>query len=239
MPSYLSTAGNRRFRDAITSAIDEYNNSDSRMAKSRVVQRIVEEIKRDGGRFLKRDRSSGSWIELDTKSSRDKVGHAIRDAANLIEARKQKQSSSSSNKPSKRMSGSSSTGMMGGGCGSVSSAYISQSSRFEEGKMSMPSHHFALRDATTELDYDTDDICFENDLSESGRHYHHQHLRQEQPLHLQLEPRPLPEMPMPPVMETRAVVQEEDPFLRHINSVLGPPQETHDPLRDYLDSFGR
>lgn len=89
--SSFTHVGNRRFRDAITNAIDEYNNSESRLAKSRVVQRIVEKIKGEGGRFLKRDRSSGGWVELDTKSCRDKVGHAIRDAANLIESRKQKQ----------------------------------------------------------------------------------------------------------------------------------------------------
>ena len=54
--------GNRRFRDAITSAIDEYNNSESRLAKSRVVQHIVERIKGEGGRFLKRDRATGRWV---------------------------------------------------------------------------------------------------------------------------------------------------------------------------------
>ena len=54
--------GNRRFRDAIASAIDEYNSSESRLAKSRVVQRIVENIKGGGGRFLKKDRSSGQWV---------------------------------------------------------------------------------------------------------------------------------------------------------------------------------
>ena len=56
-----SIVGNRRFRDAITSSIDEYNNSESRLAKSKVVQRIVESIKGEGGRFLKRDRENGGW----------------------------------------------------------------------------------------------------------------------------------------------------------------------------------
>ena len=62
--SSFTHVGNRRFRDAITNAIDEYNNSESRLAKSRVVQRIVESIKREGGRFLKRDRTSGGWIGM-------------------------------------------------------------------------------------------------------------------------------------------------------------------------------
>ena len=64
--SYFSypcyAVGNTRFRDAITSAIDEYNESESRLAKSRVVQRIVERIKGEGGRFLKRDHINGGWV---------------------------------------------------------------------------------------------------------------------------------------------------------------------------------
>ncbi|CAB9515420.1 expressed unknown protein [Seminavis robusta] len=189
--SSFTHAGNRRFRDAVTSAIDEYNNSESRLAKSRVVQRIVENIKGGGGRFLKKERSTGQWVELDTKSCRDKVGHAIRDAANLIEARKQKeQRKKSSTYSFLEERGRAS---LPGGVPSVGrgvSSRLSPTNRFE------------------------DDDIFYGTLSEG-----------------KLEDEDFNDVVDP----------EDDPFVRHINEVLGPipPQETRDPLRDFLDNLGR
>jgi hypothetical protein len=220
--------GNRRFRDAITSSIDEYNSSDSRLAKSRVVQRIVETIKGGGGRFLKKDRASGQWVgklgqpskgaitfgalvcaishmlcgiglcltdaELDTKSCRDKVGHAIRDAANLLEARKEKQ---------QRKKG-----------GSEGKGNLRTSSPFEDDGEE--------REFSSRYDDDEDEIVY-GSFSEGK---------------LDDEPS-LPALP--PRRAAHEVDPEDDPFVRHINEVLGPipTNGSRDPLQDLLDNLGR
>ena len=54
-------AGNKRFRDLITSSLTEYNKSESRLEKSLVVHSIVESIRTAGGRFLKSDQATGRW----------------------------------------------------------------------------------------------------------------------------------------------------------------------------------
>jgi hypothetical protein len=220
--------GNRRFRDAITSSIDEYNSSESRVAKSRVVQRIVETIKGGGGRFLKKDRSTGQWVgkfrqtrdgglshlgqwlklfltyvmpffciigtELDTKSCRDKVGHAIRDAANLIEARKEKQERKKDGKGTRR-----------------------PSSPFADDEVDRDEGVFLSR-------YDDDDDAIIYGSFSEGK------LDDEQP-----------QAALPPLRAADEVDPEDDPFVRHINEVLGPipTNERRDPLRDFLDNLGR
>lgn len=82
--------GNKRFRDLITAAIPEYNKSESRLEKSLVVHSIVEKIRNPGGRFLKIDQTTGKWTELDDRASREKVGHAVRDAATTTQTRREK-----------------------------------------------------------------------------------------------------------------------------------------------------
>lgn len=60
----------------------------SRFEKSVVVQNIVDAIHGRGGRFLKQDSRTGKYtIELSMTQSREKVGHAIRDASNLHASR--------------------------------------------------------------------------------------------------------------------------------------------------------
>lgn len=80
--------GNRRFRDLIAANTDKYNNAKSRLEKSMVVHCIVEEVKKVKGRFLKQDRFSGRWYELDERQAKEKVGHAIRDATSSIDPKK-------------------------------------------------------------------------------------------------------------------------------------------------------
>lgn len=54
-------AGNKRFRDLVAVAVDNYNNAGSRLEKSTVVNAIVDEISSAGGRFLRRDEDTGAW----------------------------------------------------------------------------------------------------------------------------------------------------------------------------------
>ncbi|CAB9512994.1 expressed unknown protein [Seminavis robusta] len=88
--SSFNHPGNKRFRDLITSSIQEYDRADSRLEKSLVVHSIVEGIRSVGGRFLKTDQDTGKWTELDDRACREKVGHAIRDAATISQTRRQR-----------------------------------------------------------------------------------------------------------------------------------------------------
>ena len=94
--------GNRRFRDLIAASTDKYDSAKSRLEKSMVVHFIVEEVKKIKGRFLKQDRFSGKWYELDERQAKEKVGHAIRDATSSIDPKKKglKKSRSSSSSTS-------------------------------------------------------------------------------------------------------------------------------------------
>ena len=54
----------------------------TRKDKTRVISSIVDLIQRNGGRFIKWDRTHETWIELGEKEKQSKVGHAIRDMIN-------------------------------------------------------------------------------------------------------------------------------------------------------------
>ena len=79
--------GNKRFRERINATIKNYIDAPNRYEKSLVVHGVVEQIQASGGRFLKYDDKSGSWYELSSAQMKEKVGHAIRDAVNALEAR--------------------------------------------------------------------------------------------------------------------------------------------------------
>jgi hypothetical protein len=83
--------GNKVFRNAVSVVLDDFVNAVNRFEKALVVQRVVESVQSRGGRFLKEDTRQGGWYQLSEQQSKEKVGHAIRDAANLYEVRKQKE----------------------------------------------------------------------------------------------------------------------------------------------------
>jgi len=73
----FNTVGNRRFRIIVALNLDRYVESPSRQEKSRVVWNISQQIKRNGGRFVKYQ--NGHLVELSDKLVQQKVGHSIRD----------------------------------------------------------------------------------------------------------------------------------------------------------------
>jgi hypothetical protein len=75
----------------VSAALDEYLKADTRFEKSLVVHKIVDRIRAEGGRFLKKDNREGRWYELTQQRSKEKVGHAVRDAANLHESKLKKE----------------------------------------------------------------------------------------------------------------------------------------------------
>jgi len=54
------------------------------------VHNVVMEIRNAGGRFLKKDRTSGNWTVLSESQSKEKVGHALRDAVAGLQNKKKK-----------------------------------------------------------------------------------------------------------------------------------------------------
>eukprot|EP00977_Amphora_coffeiformis_P027380 scaffold34607_cov177-Amphora_coffeaeformis.AAC.8 len=80
--------GNKRFREAITRSLEGYRKATSRSEKAAIVQRILDGVSNAGGRFLKKNESTGQWYQLSEQQTKEKVSHAVRDAANTIDAKK-------------------------------------------------------------------------------------------------------------------------------------------------------
>jgi hypothetical protein len=70
--------------------LDRYCKADNRFEKSLVVHSIVERVRKEGGRFLKKSFANNAWTELNDQQAKEKVGHAIRDAVNALEHRAKK-----------------------------------------------------------------------------------------------------------------------------------------------------
>jgi hypothetical protein len=85
----LYSAGNNLFRVAIAPAAKVYAKASTRREKHSVVRLVIEFIQIKGGRFLKRDISSDSWLVVPEDQVREKVGHAMRDM--ILSSRKWKQ----------------------------------------------------------------------------------------------------------------------------------------------------
>ena len=86
--------GNRRFRVLVALAQDKYASAPTRAHKTSVIRSIIDSVHNGGGRFLQR--LGCSWVELDSKQTHGKVGHALRDMAI---ANKQKAKSSTQKIP--------------------------------------------------------------------------------------------------------------------------------------------
>ncbi|CAB9513267.1 expressed unknown protein [Seminavis robusta] len=82
--------GNRKFRDIVAEAIPGYVTATSRATKSEIVTSIVRLVQENGGRFLKQDTKRKVWYVLNYTQSKEKAGHAIRDATITEESKKQR-----------------------------------------------------------------------------------------------------------------------------------------------------
>lgn len=76
-------AGNKKFRGLIDQYAPKYILATTKFEKTRVIAAITEEVrsKSSGGGFVRKDFYSGRWHEIGDEKSRDKIGHAIRKAA--------------------------------------------------------------------------------------------------------------------------------------------------------------
>lgn len=76
--------GNRRFRVTVSLFMEKYTAAPTRQCKSKVIAAVAEQVKANGGRFLRR--RNNEWVELDDKQAKEKVGHALRDMASARES---------------------------------------------------------------------------------------------------------------------------------------------------------
>jgi hypothetical protein len=78
--------GNINFRSVIRASVARYVAAPSKADKTAVVVSVVDEIRRQGGHFLKEQQelqydSSSDWYDIGDAAAREKVGHSLRDQA--------------------------------------------------------------------------------------------------------------------------------------------------------------
>ena len=75
----FSHSGTQRFRSYIARSMDAYISAPGRAAKTKLVQRLTDEILNEGFVFWKKD-AQKVWCRLSLKEAREKVGHTLRDS---------------------------------------------------------------------------------------------------------------------------------------------------------------
>lgn len=96
--------GNRRLRILVTDNMHRYCGA-VRHGKGHVVDAVIEQVLKTGGRFLRHDKAMGAWFEVTVSTARGKVGHAFRDAnsaAGKRRSEKGKRKSPTTRLPNKR-----------------------------------------------------------------------------------------------------------------------------------------
>lgn len=71
--------GNKRYREIIKENLKEYMNAKTKMDKSLVVSKVVDQIHEDGGNFVKKNAKTKKWGVVDEDFAREKTAHTIRD----------------------------------------------------------------------------------------------------------------------------------------------------------------
>jgi len=81
----FNNVGNRRFRVMININLQKYMRCKSRQMRSEMILALTRELLGAEGhfRFIRKIKGENRFIVLDFKQSRDKIGHALRDAAVL------------------------------------------------------------------------------------------------------------------------------------------------------------
>lgn len=80
---HYNQPGNKRFRKIIVSYLHEYKNLKSKIDKTLLLNRIIDDVRSQNNgkaKFIRRIRKNNCWEELGDEHSREKVGHAIREA---------------------------------------------------------------------------------------------------------------------------------------------------------------
>jgi len=78
--AYNNHEGNINFVNMIKSNVQRYIDAPTRIYRSLIVIELTEAICVNSGiRFLKKDKASDQWIQLETIQAKEKIGHCIRD----------------------------------------------------------------------------------------------------------------------------------------------------------------
>lgn len=192
--------GNRKFRDIVAEAIPGYVTATSRATKSEIVTSIVRRVRESGGRFLKRDNDRKVWYVLNYTQSKEKAGHAIRDATITEDSKKQRahkrklmRAAASGTPPRKN----------------VEPMVVHSHSVTKEAELN---HQFLLKDLTSEVksldDESTPIECLSSMLM---AHFPEKLFPDEMPSAAAFEPLPI-----------------DDPFNSYIDQLLGPLTELTD-----------
>ncbi len=91
-----NNVGNRRFRIMINMNLNKYMKCETRTERSKMILGLTYELEEFCGqlRFLKRVKGGNALVQLDYKQSREKIAHALRDAASQHRIMKSKLQSS-------------------------------------------------------------------------------------------------------------------------------------------------
>jgi hypothetical protein len=74
--------GNRHFRAIVVDHQTEYLIA-RKMEKAVIARQIVEAVHNNGGRFLKRDKTAHSWVEVPSKQATAKTSQALREGLDV------------------------------------------------------------------------------------------------------------------------------------------------------------
>lgn len=71
--------GNKRFRDILNREMENYSSTRCKLEKSLFLSKIVNQVRDLGGRFVRKQETSGMWEDVGDYVAREKVGQGFRD----------------------------------------------------------------------------------------------------------------------------------------------------------------
>lgn len=71
----LNNKGNKRFRAIVSKYQEPYGSAKCRSEKIAIVDTIVNEVRQNGARFLRKNKRTKQWYEVDRKAAIEKVRH--------------------------------------------------------------------------------------------------------------------------------------------------------------------
>ena len=74
--------GNIKFRTAINKHLHEYATAPTKLDKTLLVHSIQDSFRSAGSKFVRRNRTTGRWVDIGDRQVREKIGYAIRDTLN-------------------------------------------------------------------------------------------------------------------------------------------------------------
>ena len=77
--SYWDHEGNREYRASIAAATKKYSGTTNKLEKTLIVSEIVEAVHHKKGKFVKKEKKGGPWVEVDEIFAREKIGQSLRD----------------------------------------------------------------------------------------------------------------------------------------------------------------